>query len=375
MITIETVFLGAAIHGVALLLLLSFNGYQNRRANLILAGLVLLLTVAMWNVFAYRSSESNMPIIIDVYLWATPLLWAPFLYLYTGQLTKLRVITTRRLIYHSMPAIITAFVQIPLYLSRESELGQMMMGLSYKSVVLFIYPQIAVYFYLCFKDLKTYRGKAKQHLSAIEKINLIWLKLLVGLFTVILACDMALNIPAIFFGVLRPAFYDAVILAEAGTVFAIGYFSLRQPEILAGQSLENPTTSEEGAAKYLGSPVDEALGAELADNLDRLMDESELFLENGLTLKDLAKEAGLSPHHLSQVINQHRHKNFYDYINGYRAKYAAGYLRVHGKTNLTRLAFDCGFNNRVSFFQAFRKHTGDTPTNFLKRSTEKDELV
>jgi AraC-like DNA-binding protein len=88
----------------------------------------------------------------------------------------------------------------------------------------------------------------------------------------------------------------------------------------------------------------------------------------------LAKEAGLSPHHLSQVINQHKHKNFYDYINGYRAKYAANYLRVHGKTNLTRLAFDCGFNNRVTFFQTFRKHTGDTPTNFLKSSINKETV-
>ena len=374
MITIETVFLGAAIHGVALLLLLSFNGYQNRRANLILAGLVLLLTVAMWNVFAYRSDQSHMPVIIDVYLWATPLLWAPFLYLYTGQLTKLRLVTTKRFIYHSMPAIIVALAQIPLHLTRTTEMGQMMMGISYKSVVLFIYPQIAFYFYLCFKDLKTYRDNAKQHLSAIEKINLIWLRTVVGLFSIVLACDMALNIPSIFFGVLRPAFYDAVILAEAGTVFAIGYLSLRQPEILAGKSMTQPVPSQEGAAKYLGSPVDEALGAELAEKLDKLMDDSELFLENGLTLKELAKEAGLSPHHLSQVINQHRHRNFYDYINGYRAKYAANHLRVHGKTNLTRLAFDCGFNNRVSFFQAFRKHTGDTPSNFIKKSMKKEAV-
>jgi AraC-like DNA-binding protein len=209
----------------------------------------------------------------------------------------------------------------------------------------------------------------------MEKINLIWLRTLVVLFSLVLACDMALNIPAIFFGTVRPSFYNAVILAEAGTVFAIGYLSLRQPEILAGKSLAQPVTSTEGAEKYLGSPVDEALGAELADNLDRLMDDSELFLENGLTLKDLAKEAGLSPHHLSQVINQHRHKNFYDYINGYRAKYATNYLRKHGKTNLTRLAFDCGFNNRVSFFQAFRKHTGGTPTNFVKNNAKKEAVI
>lgn len=371
-ISIETAFLAAAIHGVALTLILAFNGYQNRRANVILAGLVLLLTTAMWNMYVYRSDQGNMPLVIDVYLWATPLLWAPVLYLYTSQLTGVGNGALKRVALHVAPAILVGLLQIPLHLARDTDLGQMVIDLSYKAVVLFIYPQIAVYFYLCLRTLDTYKSLAKQHLSAIEKINLLWLRALLGLLSIILACDMALNIPSTFFGATHPVLYNAVILAEAGAVFAIGYFSLRQPEIIIGQSLKLRARSSEGAEKYLGSPVDELLGAELADKLDALMDERQIFLENGLQLSDLATAVGLSPHHLSQVINQHRHRNFYDYVNEYRARYAAEYLRKNGKSNLTTLAFACGFSNRVSFSNAFQKYTGETPTSFVRSITKKE---
>ena len=363
---IETLFLAAAIHGVALVLLLAFNGYQNRRANIVLAGIVSLLTIAMWNMYVYRAPPGNAPVIIDVYLWATPLLWAPMIYLYTRMLTKSGTRSIKNEILHVVPALLVGLLQIPLHFFKGTELGHAMIGVSYKAVVLFIYPQIAFYFFWCLSVLNGYRSQAKQHLSAIEKINLLWLRTLLVLLSIILMCDMALNIPSAFLGISNPDLYNVVILAEAGAVFAIGYLSLRQPEILAGQSLEQPDASLHGTGKYLGSPVDELLGVELADKLDELMVDHQIFLENGLQLADLAQAAGLTPHHLSQVINQHRHRNFYDYVNEYRARYAAEHLREHGRSNLTRLAFASGFNNRVSFSRAFRKYTGQTPTEFTK---------
>ena len=368
MITVEAIFLGATIHGVALALLLTFNGHSNCRSNLILAALVWCLTLAMWNVHVYRADQSQLPVIIDVYLWATPLLWAPLIYIYTGQLTGRRTATIKRLLLHAAPALFAGLLQIPLHFVQDTETGKFLMRAAYNANVLFIYPQIAVYVWLCLRMLRSYRALAEQQLSATEKINLIWLSALIGAFSFILMCDMALNLPHIFFGVTRPQFYDAVLLAEAGAVFAIGYFSLRQPEIFMGQSTTLSKATSTRTPKYLDSPVDEVLGAELADKLDALMEERQLFLENGLRLSDLAQEAGLSPHHLSQVINQHRHRNFFEYVNTYRARHAANHLLKHGKANLTQLAYDSGFNNRASFNTAFKKYTGMTPTRFLENA-------
>ncbi|WP_299849217.1 hypothetical protein [uncultured Roseovarius sp.] len=72
MISIEAVFLGATLHGIALVLLLLFNGYANRKANVLLSVLVALLTITMWNVYVYRSDAGRAHLIIDYYLWVRP---------------------------------------------------------------------------------------------------------------------------------------------------------------------------------------------------------------------------------------------------------------------------------------------------------------
>ena len=368
MFAIETVFLAAAIHGAALVLLLTFNRYANRTANALLAGLVALLTISMWNIFARRSDWEYAWLIADYYLWVTPLMWAPMLYVYVGQLTKLRPLTVERLLLHNLPALLVGLVQIPLHVTLDTAFGEAAKDFIYKGVVAFIYPQIAIYLFASFRLLRTYRNTIKDSFSAVDAINLNWLQIVVILFSMVMLADMSVFVPQVFFGMELPKLYYAILLAEAVSVFAIGYLSLRQPEIVAGVSLPNSGDQQQSASeKYLGSPVDDKLGAELADRLDREMEQQKIFLRNDLTLAELADVIGLSTRHLSQVINQHRHKNFYDYVNGYRARHAASHLARHGKTNLTRLAYDSGFNNRVSFSKAFRKYTGQTPTEFLDK--------
>ncbi len=369
MINVETVFLGAALHGVALVLLLLFNGYSNRRANILLAVLVGLLTITMWNVFVYRSDAGRAALIIDYYLWVTPLLWAPFLYLYVGQMTKQKPANAKLVLLHSLPALLAAVTQIPIHLLADTGPGAATGTLAYNAVVIFIYPQTAAYALLSLQLLRTYRNAVKDSFSTIDAINLNWLKTVVIIFSVVLMGDMSLNIPATFFSASMPFFYNVILLAEAGAIFAIGYLSLRQPEIIAGTSLpdRHQITETKIKIKYFGSAIDQQLGRELADKLDQEMTEQKLFLRNALSLTELAEVMGLSTQNLSQVINQHRHKNFYDYVNGYRARYAADQLTRHGKVNLTRLAYDAGFNNKVSFNKAFRKYTGQTPSEFVRK--------
>ena len=147
MINVEMIFLGATIHGIALALLLTFNHYANRKANRLLAVLVMLLTVAMWNVFARRSDDPVAVPVIDYYLWATPCLWAPALYLYVGELTKLNEVSRWRLLLHACPAIVIALLQIPLHWLKDSDVGAWLLQITHVSIVALIYPQIAIYFF------------------------------------------------------------------------------------------------------------------------------------------------------------------------------------------------------------------------------------
>lgn len=366
MITIDALFLGAAIHGVALVLLLTFNGYANRKANLLLALLVALLTITMWNVYINKVGGSLAFQIIDYYLWATPLLWAPVLYFYTGLLTKHRTLEWKSTI-HFLPALFVGLLQIPLHFYKSTEIGSEVLNLTYFAVVVLIYPQIAFYMFRSFQIIYQFREKNKDQFSTLDKINLTWLIIVLISFSSILIVDMITNFLIIFGGLQLEFAYDFLLVLEATVIFVIGYLSLRQPEILTGEGILRKTDKNSGFAKYIGSPIDNRLGIELAEKLDRLMDKHKPYLTNDLTLNQLADLMALGTHHMSQIINQHHHKNFYDYINGYRARFAAELLLKNGKTNLTRLAFESGFNNRVSFNKAFRKYTGQTPTEYLKR--------
>jgi AraC-like DNA-binding protein len=61
--------------------------------------------------------------------------------------------------------------------------------------------------------------------------------------------------------------------------------------------------------------------------------------------------------------------SFYDYINQYRIEEAKNKLSSSISNNLSYsisdIAYQCGFNNRVSFYKAFKKITRTTPTEFI----------
>jgi AraC-like DNA-binding protein len=50
------------------------------------------------------------------------------------------------------------------------------------------------------------------------------------------------------------------------------------------------------------------------------MESEKPWLENDLTLDELARRVGCSPHHLSQLFNERLRQTFYDYINERRVR-------------------------------------------------------
>jgi len=71
---------------------------------------------------------------------------------------------------------------------------------------------------------------------------------------------------------------------------------------------------------------------------------------------------------LSAVINQVFKTNFNDFLNGHRVDHAKTLIQNDQAKMLTLegLSEQCGFNNRNSFTAAFKKHTGQTPSDFIK---------
>ena len=97
-----------------------------------------------------------------------------------------------------------------------------------------------------------------------------------------------------------------------------------------------------------------------------------IYLNPELNLDDIASLLNISRHHASQVINENFGTSFYDYINGHRIMDVKRRLSTNSTENksIADLAYECGFNNRVSFYNAFKKMTGTTPKMYIKDQTK-----
>ena len=224
------------------------------------------------------------------------------------------------------------------------------------------YVHAGTYLTFSYKRVTAHQIRIRNSFSQIEHIHLNWLKRLIAIFVLALVGDFLLAI-SVYYQLIKfgPA-VGLIVLLESMTIFAIGYFSLQQPEILFPQ-----TTSPQGRKKkYDNSALDASLSEQLASQLITLMQTMQPYKRNDLKLNDLAELMNLSSHHLSQIINEQMDCNFYEFINQYRIEYAESLMRSGEQINITRLAFDAGFNNRVSFTNAFKKQTHLTPSAYLK---------
>lgn len=105
------------------------------------------------------------------------------------------------------------------------------------------------------------------------------------------------------------------------------------------------------------------------DRLLCYMQEHKPYLENHLNLRSLAKELDVNANYLSQVINEKHGKNFFEFINSYRVNELKQMMNDPSNRQFTLLsmAFDCGFNSKTTFNTAFKRITGLTPSQYLKK--------
>jgi AraC-like DNA-binding protein len=132
--------------------------------------------------------------------------------------------------------------------------------------------------------------------------------------------------------------------------------------------IESKPEGEKPAIKPKALPDSEFV-AQTSLRLEQYLEANKPFLKQGYTLKELADETGMPVHQLSGFINQVMGKNFSDLMNQYRIIYCQ-HLFQNGEANnlnLHGLALKCGFSNRNTFTIAFKKNTGFTPSQYLKK--------
>jgi len=116
--------------------------------------------------------------------------------------------------------------------------------------------------------------------------------------------------------------------------------------------------------KYKSSGLTEAQRRIILERLEQVMAGEKPFLKPDFSLPDLAQQVGTSVHVLSHVINSGLGKSFFEMTAVYRVEEAKRLLKVQRNIKVEEIAGQVGYNSKSSFNNAFKKLTGQTPSDF-----------
>jgi AraC-like DNA-binding protein len=301
-----------------------------------------------------------------------PLIHGPFLFLYTGSLTGYFQKWKPKYLLHFLPVIIFYCFYFDFFFSTGQEKIEFVTRISDNPDIVqrYFYSAILIsgfsYIFLTFLLFRKHNRNILNNLSnSNQKNNLHWLRnLILGMLVIwliVILSSFILNAQ-----LQETAIYITVSLFVA----FIGFFGLRQGNIFMNlpQGFFPDELKAEDQQRYSKSGLKEERAAEIKELLLKLMEEKKLFLDENVSLPQLAEMLNIHPNYLSQVINERFQKNFYDFINSYRVEEFKRIITQGKSKNKTffALALECGFNSKASFNNSFKKITRITPSEFAK---------
>ncbi|HSH67797.1 MAG TPA: helix-turn-helix domain-containing protein, partial [Bacteroidia bacterium] len=128
--------------------------------------------------------------------------------------------------------------------------------------------------------------------------------------------------------------------------------------------------------KYAGSLLSEESNKLLYNSLLELMEQEKVYLNNKLTIDEVAKRLMTNRSYLSQMINDKFKTNFNNFINEYRVKEAQRLLLENNTNNysIEGVSISVGFNSKSTFNSAFKKFTGIRPSEFIQLKKKQNDV-
>lgn len=144
-------------------------------------------------------------------------------------------------------------------------------------------------------------------------------------------------------------------------IYFIGYKAILNPELLSEKKI---------IPKYQKSLLSEGAAESISQRIVEHIESNKLYKKGEYKLVDLANEISIPSHSISQVLNIKMQMSFNELINSYRIREAKKLLQEKENASIISIAYSVGFNNKVSFNNTFKKHTGFTPSQYKNNEHE-----
>ena len=103
----------------------------------------------------------------------------------------------------------------------------------------------------------------------------------------------------------------------------------------------------------------------------RIVDYIDKNFKEPLTIEYISKAFGYHPSYIAHLFCDQLKIPFRTYLGAVRAEYAATQIRTTQKS-LTEIAYDSGYNSLNTFCRGFKKHFGQTPSEYKKNIVDKN---
>lgn len=338
---------------------LLFYRTGNRQANRLLMAFVLVMLLPGINLYSQLAIEnfSGLQILATNLTW----LYGPFLLAFIHCIRGQKI-STPMLLLQTLPFFLALLWRMAAW------------PLDAMLFTALLFTQVFVYIGLAARQL--YIHRAHILLNRHSAISHYWLLYLVLGLTVVMFIDLAVVVCLNSGLAVNQNYWIAMVLLVSLYVQGISLFSLYRPTVFFNECLaravqiKNTVVAIKPPLKNTAGELTETVAQFLAQQLESIMTLQQPYLDNDLSLAKLAEQLGISSHQLSELLNNHLHCSFYDYVNSFRVQEAMALLNQAGNTMMILdIAFEAGFNNKNTFYRLFKQHTGLTPAQFRKNQT------
>ena len=353
-------FLLAVFQGVILTFIIIFRS-PIRRSNVFFGLLLLLFSLSLLHLILEESISgfnTKFPIPMEFSLSYGPLAYLHILYIKDPK----RVFLKKDLL-HFLPSLLldgvfftTTFLYIKTHLDWAYENIPLIQSIAL--VISFLGAiQLSIYTYFIYRE----SIEAKRMLKQFQKIKK-WLNYLITLWSVLIGfLVLAVLIGLIYIDDLDDN--SALIYKPLGVIISLSIYLLGyQYALKYAKLVENYS---ERISKFSFS--EEELERR-KDQLLHVLKEQKIYNDSNLTIAKLANHLNWPINSLSNVVNESLYTNFNDLINHYRieAFKELAFEQESQKYSIVGLAQEVGFRSKASFYRAFKKETGLTPSQFIQ---------
>lgn len=359
-------YLFAALIGFFIAIVMNFKRNKNKNAIVFMSVFILIHSFFILHLFVYNSNlKYRFPHILFMST-VFSYLYGPLIYFYFKSITKKYVFQKQHLL-HLIPTFIIIVVLLPILLLPEEEKLKIMLKVSKIDATAYLLPVVATklisllgYGYFI---LKIYNRDIRKNTKISTRVKK-WQRNLVGLISlyVLFYAVYGLMVIKVIPKNNHLLLYHLQVLIMTSMVLYIGIMAYIQPKIITNSYVIRLNN------KYRNSGLTVSLSNELKEQLLYLLNNQKIYKNNDINLEKLSKMLNTTRHNTSQVINEHFELNFFELINQYRITEASFILKnnVHNNLNIIDIAYEVGFNNKVTFNKTFKKHFAQTPSEFMK---------